>query len=149
MKTKSRARHAPASSHTPSSLRNRRLTVDAHAQRERIERLRANFSRTTSNVGVYERVPPYSGPKQFELYHPSVVEQLQAGATLRGRPPVAFVVTRNERLFLPYGGFHVSWRGVEVGRHLSYPDYSACRRLREHARAHADSKEVRELLASA
>ncbi len=127
--------------------RNRQLAIEARVERERRERVQQHFARTTSNAGVYDRVGPYDGPKQFELYHPTVAEQLKQGTQLRGRPPVPFVVKRDERLFLPYGGFRVYWRDYEVGRHLSYPDYSTCRRLREHARQGA-TPSVQRLLAT-
>lgn len=126
--------------------RHRQQAIQQRHDNDRRERLRALFARTTSNVGVYDPVPPYSGPKQFELYHPFVAEQLKAGVQLLGRPPVPFIVKRDEHLFLPYGGFRVEWRGHEVGRHLSYPDYGVCRRLREQARERAGTAKLRQLL---
>lgn len=70
------------------------------------------------NTGLHHKLEPYSGPQSFPMRAPSAQPHDRA-----------FLVVRDERLFLPYGGFRIMWGEEEVGRNLSYPDYDCCQRL--------------------
>jgi len=104
--------------------------VNDRRARERAYEAARRFSRHVFNTGIHSAPAPYAGPKQFNLYHPAVHERL-SGGQLRGRPPLPFVVKRDEHLVAPFGGFRVYWRDLEVGRTLSFPTFEDCRRLRE------------------
>lgn len=78
------------------------------------------------NTGVHHLLEPYSGPKEFQVFNPAAVAAYRGVGTA----PVGFIVRRDEHLHLPYGAFRVLWRGKEVGRSLSYPEYDTCARLR-------------------
>jgi hypothetical protein len=121
---------------------------------ERQQRQHSAYQRTVGNAGLYtgfqDPATAYADTKQlrrFELYHELVAKQLVTGVPLKGRPPVPFVVHRDEALFRPFGGFRVYWRDLEVGRTLSYPTYDDCKRLREWRR-HSATPAERKLLSS-
>jgi len=75
---------------------------------------------------------PYSGPREFAL---STDTALRASGAAP-RPQDVFWIRRDEELLAPYGGFHIYWRGHEIGRTLSWPDLEVCRRLRRTSHIH-------------
>lgn len=121
--------------------RTQSILREARFGKSRQDARHAHWQRTAGNTGLHSTLEPYAGPKTFEVYHPHVAAQLAAGVQLKGRPPVPFLVRRDEALMLPFGGFRVYWRDIEVGRQLSWPEYDACRRLREWRRYEATPEE--------
>lgn len=141
----SKGRNTPPKPSQQAKARHKQVLVDDNIRIRTRERLKGDYQRTVSNVGVYTRPGPYDGPKVFQVYAPLVQQQLAAGVPLKGRPPVPFIVTRDEALIRPFGGFRVRWRDIEVGRMLSWPTYEDCRRLRE-LRRHDATPDERKVL---
>lgn len=126
-------RHQVRASRRAAVLNRSRSLATANVRRHRSDNMRtdAEFNRRRPMSAVHEESQPYCGPHRFNLYHPTVQDQLAAGTQLKGRPPTPFVVQRDESLIRPFGGFRVRWRDIEVGRTLSWPTYEDCKRLRE------------------
>lgn len=86
------------------------------------------FGEQGHGTGINSSTKTYDGPREF-------VVGVKLGR--RGKSTVHFRVVRDEHLYPPYGGFRVSYDGVEIGRSVSWPTLTDCRTLkRNHRRNH-------------